>query len=94
MTVVLKTNNPLHEWGSDSNGIKDINNVEEVGYMFPFLDCLKEHLSFKEVYDLVIRQFEQNINEENNNRNAISDIGIGSVVKLNPLYIRLNGRVL
>jgi len=51
-------------------------------------------LSFKEVYDLVIRQFEQNINEENNNRNDISDIWRGSVVKLNPLYICLNGRVL
>jgi hypothetical protein len=38
VTVVLKANNSLHEWGSI--GIKDINNVEEVGYTALRNTCL------------------------------------------------------
>lgn len=91
--VLTPPDEPMYEWidGALNNGDMEIDQVFETGYYVPFIPALEQFLNAKTVYQEVERSFERNTLDP---AEVYSDIWGGTHVKQNPIYIRLNGRVL
>ena len=77
------------------DGNPTIDEVEEVGYIAPFVESVKQFLSIKDVQDAVLESFEEleaSITSPENEK--IRDIWDGSFVQTNPLFIENRGKIL
>ena len=89
--VVLNEGDPSYEWRNDPKMGLILDEVFETGYIIPFVESVQQFLSIKTVYDAVCDSF---TNNSCSPTDVYSDVFDGKYVKLDPLYIQLNGAVL
>ena len=84
---------PLYRWAT-VNGVPVLENFDEIGYVVPFLDALKQFLGIKVVYEAVMNSFSVNKTRIQNPPSQLLDVWDGRAVLDNPVFVRHGGEVL